>query len=126
MKYMERYIVVDKWVESYENPIRLKKDEKVIVDLTKETDPEWENWVWCIQDGGITGWVPVQILNECETFPNDRQIAVVLEDYSAYELPINPDEIVIGSRYLNGWLWCRKENTIKEGWVPIRCLKYIT
>lgn len=31
--------------------------------------------------------------------------------------------IVIGSRCLNGWLWCRKENSTKEGWVPIRCLK---
>lgn len=62
-------------------------------------------------------------LNVCETLPNEWQIAIALEDYSAYELPVNQDEIVIGSRYLNGWLWCRKENSTKEGWVPIRCLK---
>ena len=123
MKYMERYVVVYKWGESYKNPIILKKDEKVIVDLTREADTEWENWVWCISGGGMKGWVPTQILNECEVIPNDRQIAIALEDYSAYELPVNQDEIVIGSRFLNGWLWCQKENSIKEGWVPIRCLK---
>lgn len=124
MKYIERYIVVCKWIESYENPIILKKDEKVVINLaTKETDPEWVNWVWCIADNGMTGWVPIQILNVYETLPNERQIAIVLEDYSAYELPVNQDEIVIGSRCLNGWLWCRKENSTKKGWVPIRCLK---
>lgn len=124
MKYIERYIVVCKWIESYENPIILKKDEKVVINLAiKETDPEWVNWGWCIADNGMTGWVPIQILNVYETLPSERQIAIVLEDYSAYELPVNQDEIVIGSRCLNGWLWCRKENSTKKGWVPIRCLK---
>ncbi len=124
MRSIERYIVVCKWIESYENPIILKKDEKVVINLAiKETDPEWINWVWCIADNGMTGWVPIQILNVYETLPNERQIAIVLEDYSAYELPVNQDEIVIGSRCLNGWLWCRKENSTKKGWVPIRCLK---
>ncbi len=124
MRSIERYIVVCKWIESYENPIILKKDEKVVINLAiKETDPEWVNWVWCIADNGMTGWVPIQILNVYETLPNERQIAIVLEDYSAYELPVNQDEIVIGSRCLNGWLWCRKENSTKKGWVPIRCLK---
>ena len=33
MKYLDKYIVVCKWVESYENPIILKKDEKVVVNL---------------------------------------------------------------------------------------------
>jgi len=48
MKYLDKYIVVCKWVESYENPIILKKDEKVVVNLAiKETDLEWVNWVWC-------------------------------------------------------------------------------
>ena len=56
MKYLYKYIVVCKWVESYKNPIILKKDEKVVVNLAiKETDPEWVNWVWCIAGNGMTG-----------------------------------------------------------------------
>lgn len=63
MKYLDKYIIVCKWVESYENPIILKKYEKVVVNLAiKETDPEWENWVWCIAGNGMTGWVPIRCL----------------------------------------------------------------
>lgn len=39
---MEKYNVVYGWTASYDSPITLKKDEKVIVDLSiKETEPEW-------------------------------------------------------------------------------------
>ena len=63
MKYLDKYIIVCKWVESYENPIILKKYEKVVVNLAiKETDPDWENWVWCIAGNGMTGWVPIRCL----------------------------------------------------------------
>lgn len=121
---MKRYIVVEKWVESYDNPIVLKKGEKVIVDLSiKETDPEWVNWVWCIANNEMDGWVPAQILKMDESLPDQKQIAFALEDYSAYELPVDKEDIVIGSRILNGWLWCRKENSDKEGWVPMRKVK---
>lgn len=123
---MKKYIVVEKWIESYENPIILKKDEKVTVDLSvKESDPEWIDWVWCIADNGMAGWVPIQILKVYETLSDDLQTAVVSEDYSAYELPINKGDIVIGSRILNGWLWCKVENTNKEGWVPTRNIKAV-
>lgn len=121
---MKKYIVVEKWIESYENPIVLKKGESVTVDLSvKESDPEWIDWVWCIADNGMTGWVPVQILKVYKTLPHELQTAVVSEDYSAYELPVNKGDIVIGSRVLNGWLWCRVENKDKEGWVPMRNVK---
>ena len=30
MKHLDKHIVVCKWVESYENPIILKKDEKAM------------------------------------------------------------------------------------------------
>lgn len=124
LNHIERYNIVCKWIESYESPIILKKGEKVVINLTvKETDPEWKNWVWCITGNGVTGWVPIQLLNVCETLLNEQQVATVSEDYSAYELSVNKGEVVIGLRRLNGWLWRRKENSTEEGWVPIRCLK---
>lgn len=121
---MKKYIVVEKWIESYENPAILKRDERVTIDLSvKDSDPEWMDWVWCITDSGMTGWVPVQILKVCETFPNELQTAIVSEDYSACELSVNKGDIVIGSKILNGWLWCKVENTDIEGWVPMRNIK---
>lgn len=122
---MEKYNVVCGWTASYDNPITLKKDEKVIVDLSiKETDPEWADWVWCMAGNGTVGWVPIQILNVRETLPDEKQIAIALEDYSAYELTVDQGDTVVGdSKCLNGWLWCRKENSIEEGWLPMRCLQ---
>lgn len=124
---MEKYNVVCEWTASYDNPITLKKDEKVIVDLSiKETDPEWADWIWCMAGNGMAGWVPIQILNMCETLPDEKQIAITLEDYSAYELTVNQGDTVVGdSKCLNGWLWCRKENTAEEGWLPMRCLQQV-
>lgn len=63
MKHIEKYIIVCKWVENYANPIILKKTEKIVINLAiKETEPEWENKVWCITDIGVTGWVPIRCL----------------------------------------------------------------
>lgn len=125
MKNIERYIVACQWVESYEDPIKLKKGEEVIIDLAIETDPEWKGWVWCIAKNGRVGWVPTQILNVGKVLSDKQQIATVSEDYSAYELSVAQGEVVIGSKCLNGWLWCRKENSTEEGWVPIKCLNEI-
>lgn len=124
---MEKYNVVCEWTASYDNPIMLKKDEKVIVDLSiKETAPEWADWVWCMAGNGMVGWVPIQILNVCETLPDEKQIAIALEDYSAYELTVNQGDTVVGDcKCLNGWLLCRKENTAEEGWLPMRCLQQV-
>lgn len=117
----KKYIVIEKWIESYENPIVLTKGEKLIVDRSiKDSDPEWANWVWCIADSGMDGWVPTQILKIHKAISSEQDIAIALEDYSAYELPVDKDDIVVGSRILNGWLWCRKANSELEGWVPLR------
>lgn len=118
---MKRYTVIEDWTQSYETPIQLKKEERVTIDLSvKDSDPEWANWVWCITDQGMTGWVPTQILNVCEVHSEEKQTAIVMEDYSAYELSVNRGDILLGSKCLNGWLWCRKENSTQQGWVPVR------
>lgn len=121
---MTKYIVLERWDESYENPIVLKKSDRVTIDLSvKDCDPEWINWVWCIAENGMNGWVPTQILKIQDTLSDKTQIATASEDYSAYELSVSEGDIVIGSKILNGWLWCRKENSDKEGWVPLRNVK---
>lgn len=123
---MRKYIVTEKWIESYENPIVLKKDDRVSVDLSvKDPDVDWADWVWCTSTAQMTGWVPTQILAVLEDHLDNTQTAVVTEDYSAYELSVDKGDIVFADRILNGWLWCRKENSEQDGWIPMRNVKPI-
>lgn len=118
---MGKYIVVEKWIGSYENPIILKNGERVSVDLSvKDPDVDWVNWVWCTSSTQMAGWVPMQILKILSNNLDNTQEAIVTEDYSAYELSVDKGDIVFGDRILNGWLWCRKENSTQNGWVPVR------
>lgn len=118
---MRKYIVIEKWTESYENHIVLKNGDRVSIDLSvEEPDAEWANWVWCTSTTQMSGWVPTQILKVLENNPNNTQEAVVIEDYSAYELTVEKNDIVLGDRILNGWLWCRKEHSEQNGWIPMR------
>lgn len=118
MYLMRKYIVIQKWIESYENPIVLNKGDRVSVDLSVK-DPDVD-WVWCTSPAQMVGWVPTQILSVLEDSPDNTQTAVVTEDYSAYELPVDRGDVVIGDRVMNGWLWCRKEDLEQEGWIPLR------
>ncbi len=116
----EKYIVIAEWNKSYQDTIVLQKDNKVIVDFSiKDSTPEWENWVWCISIDGKEGWVPLQILKINNFISADKKEALVLENYSADELTVLKDEILIGERILNGWLWCSKKNDTVKGWVPL-------
>ena len=124
---MRKYIVIEKWSESYENPIVLKNGDRVSIDLSvKEPDVEWANWVWCTSVTQMTGWVPIQILTILANNPDNTQEAVVTEDYSAYELSVEEGDIVFGDKILNGWLWCRKEYSEQNGWIPVRNTETIT
>ncbi len=127
MENLRRYIVIEDWSASYENPIILKKNEGITVDLSiTDSDPEWKDWVWCIADTGMDGWVPIQILEISKNPHNKEKLeAIVLEDYSAYELSVNKNDIIIGSKVLNGWIWCRKECLALEGWVPLRNVEVV-
>ena len=126
MRQVEKFIVVCKWIESYDNPITLKKNEKVIIDLAiKDSDPEWCNWCWCTTNENVSGWVPIQILELHEPLSNNRQVAIATETYSANELSVNQHDVVISSKRLNGWVWCQKENSFNAGWVPLKCLRPI-
>lgn len=124
---MRKYVVIEKWVESYENPIVLKKDDRVSVDLSvKDPDADWVGWVWCTSTAQMTGWVPTQILKILSNNPDNTQTAVVTENYSANELSVDRGDILLGDRILNGWLWCRKQDSEQNGWVPERNVKPIS
>lgn len=120
-KIVNEYRVIEEWKSNYPNPIILKSGENVIIDNTKINDEiDWKGWVWCITKNNA-GWVPEQILTSKKT-TNSLSNAFVSEDYSANELNVSIGDIVMGCKFLNGWLWCQKENSNIFGWLPIRNL----
>lgn len=122
---MSKYIVVEPWKETFENPITIFGGQEVMVDNSKtDDDPDWQGWVWAVSSDN-SGWVPMQILTVVEETDDHLWRASVNEDYTAKELTISKDEVLEGDNILNGWLWARKADSVEEGWVPLKCLRRI-
>jgi len=116
----QKYIVLERWEQSYPDPILLEYGEKVIIDFSiKDYTPGWENWIWCTSSKGQSGWVPTQILQITHSLSDNKKEALAIEDYSANELSVEKGQVLIGEKILNGWIWCRIENENIKGWVPI-------
>lgn len=110
-----QYSVVKPHTRSYEDPIVVAKGDVVLVG---GVDQDWPGWLWCTNKNGKPGWVPERLLNRA----GDE--AVVTKGYSAMELTVNAGEVVRGSRLLDGWIWCQKDDG-QEGWVPAKNLQVL-
>jgi hypothetical protein len=44
------------------------------------------------------------------------------EDYTARELSVQPEDILMVDKILNGWAWARRSDG-ETGWVPMRHLQ---
>lgn len=113
---MKNYKVIKNHKSSFQDPIILKKGEKVIIGKGYSEDPDWPDWVECISQEGKKGWVPKQYLK----ISGDTGTALC--DYSANELNIKAGDKIRVYKLVNGWAWSK--NSIQEyGWVPTRNIK---
>ena len=93
----------------YPNPIQVSAGDSVTVGLE---DGEYPGWKWCQAADGRQGWVPVELLSSN---------AILLEDYSAQELAVQPGEEVVAESVRHDWLLVR--NACGErGWIPASCV----
>nr|WP_159465746.1 SH3 domain-containing protein [Scandinavium goeteborgense] len=106
-------LVIKEHISSYPDPVLIKKDETAIIS---HCDLEWRGWVWIILPGGKAGWAPQQIF--CPFSSNE---VICLEDYTAHELTVSPDEKLELIRSINGWYWAKK-NSGEFGWIPQECI----
>ncbi|PKK82509.1 MAG: hypothetical protein CVT49_13215 [candidate division Zixibacteria bacterium HGW-Zixibacteria-1] len=100
--------VIKPYRSAYPNPLKLKKDDRI---RTGEKESEWPGWVWCTDKSDISGWVP-----ESYVRMNGAE-AIVIYDYDATELTVNPDDELIIINEEVGWYWCLGQNG-RSGWVP--------
>lgn len=112
------YIVTKPHRSKYPNPIRLNKGDPLVIG-EKDQGPEgWDGWFFCTTPGQAGGWVPQQVI---ERLADGTGRA--LEDYTARELDVDIGDILIGTRILNGWVWCEHASREEAGWVPLRNLR---
>jgi hypothetical protein len=112
------YIVKKEHISNYPDPIVLTNRDLVRVIEKYVSSEGWDNWVSCESlKTGKVGWVPEQILRK------ESNYASVTTDYSAKELNVKPGEYVTGIEKLNGWVWCRHQNTQEMGWLPLNVLE---
>lgn len=114
----KKYLVVQDHSSEYPEPITFAKGTPLVVG-EKYNGPEgWDNWLFCDTAGQKGGWVPAQLIEI-----TDGNIARAREDYTARELNVQKGDLLIGSREMNGWVWCTNPANLESGWVPLANLE---
>ena len=117
---VKTYLVVSPHESEFPNPITFQKGAPLLVGEEYEGLEGWDNWFYCSTPGQEPGWVPGQVIARL-----DGTAGRALDDYTARELDVQEGEMLIGTRALNGWLWCEKSSGSASGWVPLANLKEI-
>jgi hypothetical protein len=114
----KQYLVIQDHASEYPEPIAFAKGAPLTVGEKYEGPEGWDNWLFCETPGQKGGWVPAQII---ETV--NGKIARAREDYTAKELNVREGSLLLGSRTLNGWVWCTSIDSLESGWVPLANLQ---
>jgi hypothetical protein len=108
------YIVIKEFKTDNQNPIILKKGEKIIIGEEYNGNEDWSNWIYCKKiDKSNEGWVPKQIIKYINNY------GIITEDYSAKEMDVEKGIILECIKELNGWIWSKNKRTNETGWVPL-------
>jgi hypothetical protein len=106
---MATYRALKPWQVHYSDPIRGAAGDRLALG---RRDDEFPGWVWATTADGREGWVPEAWLRV------EGESGVLLRDYTAAELPLEPGDVVSGELVESGWLWAT-DATGQEGWVPL-------
>jgi hypothetical protein len=112
------YRVIQNHTSEHPQPITFAKGAPLAVGEKYEGPEGWDNWLFCETPGQIGGWVPAQIIE----IVNDKT-ARAREDYTARELNVREGDLLLGTRILNGWVWCKRIDSLESGWVPLANLQ---
>jgi SH3-like domain-containing protein len=101
-------VITQKYKVQYPDPIQVKAGESVEVARADEDSP---GWYWCRAADGREGWMPWELLS------SQRSPAVVLQDYSAKELAVQPGDEVEVQEVRHDWVLVKNAEG-ELGWVP--------
>ncbi|EBF4218932.1 hypothetical protein FH403_11805 [Salmonella enterica] len=119
---MKRYFVATgEHISEYPEPISFSEGTHLHIHEKYEGDECWDNWYFCVIPGHPGGWVPEQLIE----WAADRHHGISTDCYTARELNVKTDDILTGTKEMNGWVWCLRTSDQKSGWVPKSLLKAI-
>ncbi|MFL7838066.1 MAG: SH3 domain-containing protein [Candidatus Promineifilaceae bacterium] len=107
---MEKARVIEEHAPVHEQVLKARAGERL--HLEREDD-EWPGWIWCVTESGTGSWVPEPYL------AIDSQEGVLLQDYEATELTVQPGDLLTLHYEVNGWWWTA-DSQGNEGWVPAK------
>ena len=107
--------VIEDYESPYTEPLIIRKGEVLSIG---EKESEWSGWIWCINNKGISRWVPENYLEiKGNTGKANR-------DYNATELTIKKGEQLTIKFEEAEWYWVVNQKG-KSGWIPIKNVKII-
>ncbi len=106
------YRAIKSWAVHYPDPIRGRAGDTFALG---RRDEEFPGWVWATAEDGREGWVPESRLRVA------GDSGVLLRDYTAAELALEPGDVVSGDLVESGWLWATAADG-RSGWAPLECL----
>lgn len=112
---MTTYHAIKSWQVHYSDPIRGAAGDRLTLGCR---DDEFPGWVWATAADGRAGWVPEGWLRV------EGDSGRLIRDYTAAELPLEPDDVVSGELVESGWLWATNAAG-QRGWAPLGCLQLI-
>lgn len=115
---MKKYKVTKGRQAENMTPLCLKEGDHVLIKSYSDPEGDWAGWAYC-ETKDNEGWIPLQIVR------TKSDLGFIEEDYDATEFDLIPEEIIIGSYELNGWVWGHKEGRGEKGWAPLNHLKSI-
>jgi hypothetical protein len=113
-----RFLVVVQHRGTPTQPIRFAQGSIITISKKFKSDRGEDYWYFCSTPDSLTGWVPEEIIEQLALGSGKA-----LEDFSALELNVDTGDVLIGSRTLNGWLWCHRPSETRRGWVPLKNLR---
>jgi hypothetical protein len=99
--------IIKDYTSEFSNPLKLKKDDKVQIDHTRN---EYPGWKYCKTNKG-QGWIAASYL---EILGDEGTLN---HDYDATELTVKKGQLLEMIYEESGWLWCKTEEN-KFGWCP--------
>ena len=112
---MKKYTAGSTYKSPYPNPILFKKGDEVKIIKEFTEDPDWEDWLWCEGANNNAAWTPKQFIDR------SGETGIINCDYNAMELSVEPGEIVIISKIVNGFGIGEKEDGTKS-WITMKIL----